>query len=59
MSGLIKGSVERGEGTDRMVVEITGKLSRDQWEAFKQELARLGKTYGLAIESTGPTPTAS
>ena len=53
MSDTVKASVQRGidkkTGVSQITVEIEGKITTPEWEAFKQQLKKLAKDYGLTL----------
>ena len=44
---IIYGGIKRGRKSERIALEVEGKLSKDDWERFKAELEQLLKKYGL------------
>jgi hypothetical protein len=47
----VYGSIKRGKRTERMALEVDGKLSPNDWERFKAELEQILKKYGIKFGS--------
>ena len=43
----VYGSIKRGEKSERLALEVEGKLSKAQWELFKAELTPVLRKYRL------------
>ena len=45
----VYGSIKRGKGKERLALEVSSKMSKDQWETFKEELKALVKKHGSKV----------
>jgi hypothetical protein len=45
----VYGSIKRGKGKERLALEVSSEMSKDQWETFKEELKALVKRHGSKV----------
>jgi hypothetical protein len=45
----VYGSIKRGKGEERLALEVSSEMSREQWETFKEELKALVKKHGSKV----------
>jgi hypothetical protein len=53
MSDKIGGGITYGKEGKKVTVEFKGKLTKAEWEEFKERLKELVKHYGNKISVTG------
>jgi hypothetical protein len=46
----VYGSIKRGKGEERLALEVSSEMSKDQWETFKEELKALVKRHGSKVK---------
>ena len=54
----VYGSFKRGVKAARLAIEVSGKLSKGQWERFKAELAPVLRKYGIKVSQLAITKQA-